>query len=485
MDTNSLKQKTISGMIWNAIQRFGTMFLSFATNIVLARMLMPEDFGAIGMLAIFISLSEVFIDGGFGSALIQKKKPTQDDYSTIFYWNLTISTLLFCVMQVVAPWIADFYHMPKLCNLLRVLSIVLIINGFTVIQTNILTKTLSFKLIAKIRLVATAIAMAVSIFAAYKGFGVWSLVLKDVLAATIGSIAFWFFNKWRPSFVFSLSSFKELFSFGGLMLLSSLMNSLFENLQGLVIGRFYTAKDLGLYSQAKKLDELPSKSISQVVTQVSFPVFSQVADNNELLVRTIRKNIICTTYLIFALQAFLIASATPLFVFIFSEKWVDAIPFFRILCVYSMFISLNAINTNIYKALGKSNIYFWVQFIKKLVSLGFLFVGLQFGVIGVTWSVSISGIIWWIFSASVNIRVVGYGLFSQIKDIALQFLLSAIIGLMTWIIISSMPEVPLLQLFTGLLLFVCSYIGVSILFKLEGFDVIYKEVLKKYLKRNR
>lgn len=483
MDTNTLKQKTISSMIWNAIQRFGTMFLSFATNIVLARMLMPEDFGAIGMLAIFISLSEVFIDGGFGSALIQKKKPTQDDYSTIFYWNLAISTLLFCVMQLAAPWIAEFYHMPKLCNLLRVLSIVLIINGFTVVQTNILTKNLSFKLIAKIRLVATAIAMIVSIFAAYKGLGVWSLVLKDILAASLGSIAFWIFNKWRPSLVFRWSSFKELFSFGGLMLLSSLMNSLFENLQGLVIGRYYTAKDLGLYSQAKKLDELPSKSLSQIVTQVSFPVFSQVADNKELLVRTIRKNVICTTYMIFPLQAFLIAVATPLFIFIFSDKWVEAIPYFRILCVYSMFVSLNAINTNIYKALGKSNVYFWVQLTKKLISLGLLLVGLQFGVKGVTWSVSISGIIWWIFAASVNIKMVGYGLFAQIKDIALQFLLAILIGGATWMIINLLPDIPFVQLIISLIMFGSLYIGSSILLKLEGFSVIYKEVIKKYIKR--
>lgn len=483
MDNNSLKQKTISSMIWNAIQRFGTILLSFATNIVLARMLLPEDFGAIGMLAIFISLSEVFIDGGFGSALIQKKHPTQDDYSTIFYWNLAVSTFLFCVMQVAAPWIGEFYHMPKLSNLLRVLSVVLIINGFTVVQTNILTKTLSFKLIAKIRLVATAIAMVVSILAAYQGFGVWSLVLKDVLAALLGSLAFWIFNKWRPSLVFSWSSFRELFSFGGLMLLSSLMNSLFENLQGLVIGRCYTAKDLGLYSQAKKLDELPSKSLSQIVTQVSFPVFSQVADNKELLIRTIRKNVICTTYLIFPLQCLLIAVASPLFIFVFSDKWVDAIPYFRILCIYSMFVSLNAINTNIYKALGKSNIYFGVQLTKKLISLGLLLVGLQYGVKGVTWSVSISGIIWWIFAASVNIKVVGYGLFTQIKDIALQFTISIMIGIVTWLSINRLPSIHLLQLVIGLVMYIVLYIGLSRFINLVGFSVIYNEVIKKYIKR--
>lgn len=483
MNNNELKQKTISSMIWNAIQRFGTMVISFVSNIVLARLLMPEDFGSIGMLAIFISISEVFIDGGFGSALIQKKNPTQDDYSTIFYWNLFVSSIVFLLLQLTAPYIAAFYHMPKLCNLLRVLSIILIINGFTVVQTNILTKKLSFKLIAKIRLVSISIAVVASIVAAYWGMGVWSLVLKNILAALIGSSLFWIYNKWRPSLLFSWKSFKELFSFGGLMLLSSLMNSLFENLQGLVIGRWYSAKDMGFYSQAKRLDEIPSHSISQIVTQVSFPVFSQVADNKALLINTIRKNIITTTYIIFPLQAFLIAVAHPLVILILSDKWVEAIPFFRVLCVYSMFVSLNAINTNIYKAMGKSNYYFWVQLIKKIISVVLLIFGAQFGVMGVVWSVSISGIIWWIIAASVNIKLVGYGIFQQIKDVYLQFIISIILGASTFFLLNRFDLYPIIQLIIAATIFIPLYILFSYCFKLDGYNTVVNEVLKKYIKK--
>lgn len=480
MNNTELKQKTISGMIWNAIERFGTMILSFATNIVLARLLMPEDFGCIGMLSIFLALSRVFIDGGFGSALIQKKNPTQEDYSTIFYWNLIVSAIVFLILQVTAPYIAAFYHLPKLCNLLRVLSVILIINGFTVVQTNILTKRLSFKLIAKIRVISTLIAMIVSIVAAYLGMGVWSLVLKDILAAIMGSALFWIFNKWRPSFIFCWKSFKELFSFGGLMLLSNLLNTFFENLQGLVIGRFFTAKDLGFYSQAKRLDEIPSHSLSQIVTQVSFPVFSQVADNKALLVRTIRKNIITTTYIIFPLQTFLIAVAEPLFVFIFSDKWLDSVPFFRVLCVYSMFVSLNAINTNIYKALGKSNYYFWVQLVKKLISLGLLVFGLQYGVMGVTWSVSISGIIWWLFAATVNTKLLGYGLVSQIKDTIGQFGIALSLGSILFFILNSLDTYPIIKLLLSILLFLPSYLVITKFCKIEGFGIIVNEVLSKF-----
>ena len=483
MNNSELKQKTISSMVWNAIQRFGTMILSFGTNIVLARLLMPEDFGCIGMLAIFLSLSQVFIDGGFGSALIQKKKPTQEDYSTIFYWNLFVSLIVFLILQVASPSISDFYHMPKLCGLLRVLSIVLLINGFTVVQTNILTKKLSFKIIAKIRLIAISVAMIVSIVAAYLGMGVWSLVLKDILAAALGAGMFWVFNKWRPSFVFSWKSLKELFSFGGLMLLSSLLNTFFENLQGLVIGRCYTAKDLGYYSQAKRLDEIPSHSLSQIVTQVSFPVFSQIADNRDLLIRTIKKNVITTTYIIFPLQAFLIAVAYPLIIFIFSEKWLEAIPYFRILCVYSMFVSLNAINTNIYKALGKSNYYFWVQLIKKIISVVLLIIGLNYGVMGVTWSVSISGIIWWVFAASINTKLIGYGIVQQIRDVYMQFFLAVILGVLVFGILSIVNALPIFQLIAALLIFLPIYVCSSKILKLEGYKTLSNEVINKYLKK--
>ena len=289
MSDRTLRQETVSSMIWNAIQRFGTMLLSFVSNLVLARLLLPEDFGCIGMLTIFIALSQTFIDGGFGAALIQKQNTTQKDYSTIFYWNLFVSLLFFIIMLVAAPSIADFYDMPSLCNVLRGMSFVLLINGFLVIQTTILTKKLAFKILAKINLIGTFVGVVISIIAAYFGMGVWSLVIKTVITSVVTGILLWTLNSWRPSLQFSWSSFKSLFNFGGLMLLSSLLNTIFENLQGLVIGKVYTAKDLGYYTQARKIDEIPSWSITQIVTQVSFPVFSKISDNLGSLKNAVKK----------------------------------------------------------------------------------------------------------------------------------------------------------------------------------------------------
>lgn len=481
MNNRELKQKTISSMIWNTIQRFGTMIISFVSNIVLARLLMPEDFGSIGMLTIFISFSEVFIDGGFGSALIQKKNPTQDDYSTIFYWNLIVSTIVFVLLQFAAPLIAEFYHMPKLCNLLRVLSIILIINGFTVIQTTTLTKKLSFKLIAKIRIVAITIAVVVSIVAAYCGLGVWSLVLKNLLAALIGSTLFWIYNKWRPSRRFSWKSFKELFNFGGLMLLSNITNSLFENLQGLVIGRCYSAADLGHYSQAKRLDQIVTTSLSQVVTQVSFPVLAQVSDDKSLFIRTVRKNIIVTTYIIFPLEILLLSVAEPLIITLLSDKWIAAIPYYRIFCLYGLFISLNAINSSIYKALGNSKMYFFVQLTKRFIGISLLVFCIQFGVIGITWSIAISGFIWWVFNAFVNKKAISYGIFEQLRDVYKPLVVAIGLGA----IIYKLQETFVLSCFAQLIIYIpvfsILYLTISKLLKFEGYEILINEVLKRHL----
>lgn len=480
MEGSQLKKKTISSMLWNAVQRFGTLTISFVGNMVLARMLSPDDFGCIGMLAIFISLSEAFIDGGFGSALIQKKDATQEDYSTIFYWNLFVAFILYAGLFFCSPAISRFYHMPVLSDVLRATSLVLIINGFSTIQTNILTKKLEFKLIAKINLIAMTIGVATAIVLAYRGWGVWSLVVKNLLAAFICSILLWVMTTWRPSFVFSWKSFKSLFSFGAFLLISRLLNTLFENIQGLVIGRYYSAKDLGYYTQAKKLDQLPSGSISQIVTRVTFPVFSQIADNRERLRQAVRKNILCTSYLFFPLQILLIVIAKDLIIFLFTDKWIESVPYFRILCIYSMFISINAINSNLFIAMGKSRLYFWVQLIKKIIGIILLIVGIQFGVIGVTWSLAASGIIWWLISACVNRSMIDYGFFKQLKDVSVILVSSLAIGAFVMYLSSLFEMSTIVSLLLCTILFSLMYVFISKIMKMEPY-YIYIDILKGYL----
>ena len=256
-------------MVWTALQKYSTMFIHFISGIILARLLTPYDYGCIGMLSIFMVVAESFIDGGFGSALIQKKRPTQEDYSTIFWWNLGMALLMYVILFISAPAISRFYKIPLLCNVLRVQGLILFIYAFNIIQRNQLRKKLNFKVLSIVTITTSLIALGVTIFMAYKGFGVWALVAQHLITAAIPAIVFWFFIKWRPIFVFSWQSLKELFSFGFYMFLGHLLNQFGQKIQGLLIGKVYTPATMGYYSKAERPEKLASQSISGIMTQIT------------------------------------------------------------------------------------------------------------------------------------------------------------------------------------------------------------------------
>ena len=259
----SLKQKAASGIIWTALQKYSTMIIQFISGIILARLLTPYDYGCIGMLMIFMLLAESFIDGGFGSALIQKKRPTQTDYSTIFFWNMGLSVVLYAVLYLSAPWVARFYGIPLLCDVLRVQGLVLFIYAFNIVQRNQLQKKLNFKILSIVTIATSLTALTVTVIMAYKGFGVWALVAQNMLTAAIPALVFWFYVKWRPQWVFSWQSFRELFSFGFYMFLTHLLNQFGQQIQGLLIGRFYNASTMGYYSKANSTERLASTRMTR------------------------------------------------------------------------------------------------------------------------------------------------------------------------------------------------------------------------------
>ena len=322
--SSTLKQQTISGMLWSAIQRFGTMIISFVSNIVLARLLSPDDYGCIGLLAIFIVLAETFVNGGFGAALIQKKNPTQEDYSTVFYWNILVAILLYVVLFFIAPYVAVFYKIPLLSSVLRVQGIILIIHALSIVQLNILRKQLQFKKLSIIQLLSSVISVVVAIILAYSGFGVWTLVFQQLLLAFFVTLILWITTTWKPILCFSINSFKELFGYGSFLLLSDLMNNLCDNIQGLIIGLKFSARDMGFYTQARKLETIPTTSISQVVNLVAFPVYSKLQDNKEQLYLAVQKSSRMMNFLNFPLMILLVVIAEPLIVFLYSDFFIFA-----------------------------------------------------------------------------------------------------------------------------------------------------------------
>lgn len=418
--TNSpdLKSKATRGILWTAVQKYSTMAIRFLSGIILARLLEPEDYGCIGMLAIFMSLAEITIDAGFGSALIQKKQPTQTDYSTIFYFNLAMSTVAYIVLFLSAPSIARFYHMPVLCSVLRVQGIILFIYALNIIQFNQLKKQLFFSRIAKATIIASVIGLGVTIYMAYHHYGVWSLVAQEIIVALIPLIIYWVSSKWRPSWTFSLTSLKKLFDFGGFMLLSSILNSISTQLNGLLIGRLYNPATMGYFSKASSTEGLASTSVSSIMSQVTYPLYAAKQDSKEDLVNVIKRITMTIAFITMPLMVLLCLTAKPLFVVLYSDKWLPCVPYFQLLCIAGIAVCLQSVNNQAIAAIGKSKVMFKWTVIKRIVEIILVSIGI---IVGGVYGLLIAMIIGNWFTYFVNAynvsKYIGYPIKKQIANL--------------------------------------------------------------------
>lgn len=467
----NLKQKAVSGMIWTALQRYSTMIIQFISGIILARLLTPYDYGCIGMLMIFVVLAESFIDGGFGSALIQKKRPTQEDYSTIFFWNLGMAVLLYAILFFSAPAIARFYRIPLLCDVLRAQGVILFIYAFNVVQRNQLQKKLNFKVLSIVTITTSIISLVVTIVMAYHGYGVWSLVTQQILTALIPTLVFWFYIKWRPKLVFSVQSFKELFSFGGYMFLTHLLNSLSSQINGLFIGKLYNAATMGYFSKAMSTEKLASQSISQVVSQVTFPLYAEVQDDKVVLINMLKRLTTAIFYISAPLMFILILVAKPLFILLYSDRWTQSVPYFQILCLAGLALCLQSVNNQTIAAIGKSKQMFWWTVVKRSFTLLVKIVGLFFwGLEGLLVGIVLS---YW-FAYFINIRLVskyiGYKSIQQVKDLFPTVVASILAFSVSYTVIVFFDLTLYKDGILKLLVFVLIYGAWSLLFKPQEYQ---------------
>ena len=481
--TGKLKQLAISGMLWSAVERFGSSVFMFIANLILARLLMPEDFGVVAMLMVFISISETIVNAGFCTALIQKKDIENIDCSTIFVWNTSFSVFLYIILFVLSPYISDFYNMEILKDVLRVQSIVIPVNSLSLVQLALFQKDLEFKIIAKNNLSSMLIGTFMGIVFAFLGYGVWSLVIKQVTTSFVQTALYLYSGKWKIGFTFSYSHFKSMFSFAGFVLLNRLVNTLYHNVLAMIIGKSYNASSLGCYNQARKLEDLPRSTISSIVNSVVFPLFSKVNNNIEKQQYAMSKGLRALSFVSIPVLFLLMIVAQPLIILLFTEKWIDAVPYFQILCVGGMFITPLEINTELLNSKGCSKLTFNIRLFQLIFGLVIMLLTYQLGLYVLLWSYVISQLLSYLISAYYTGKYINYGLIKQMIDMLPFIVTSIVCSLFTLVILQFIDALSIqIQLIISFFAFAASYVMIVFVLQFEErklFGIIIKNAIKR------
>jgi teichuronic acid exporter len=455
---SSIKEKTLKGLGWSFADNILSSGITFIVGLVLARILSPAEFGILGMIAVFIAISNSIIDSGFSTALIRKNDATNTDFNTVFYFNLLIGFTLFAVLYLCAPAISRFFKEPVLIPITRVMGLALIINSFSIIQRTILTKRVDFKTQTKISVIASLSSGVVGVGMALRGLGVWSLVGQQLTRQLLNSILLWTFSNWRPKREFSGESFRGLFGFGSKMLISGLLGTIYTNVYYLVIGKYYRAEQLGQYTRAEHFSTLFSSNLTGIIQRVSFPVLSDIQDNNDILKQAYRRMIRTTMFVSFICMLGLAAVAKPLVVVLIGTKWLTAGSYLQIVCLAGMLYPLHAMNLNILKVKGRSDIFLNLEIIKKIIAIIPIFLGVFIGIEVMLWGSVVVSFFSYFLNAHYSGRLINYSVKDQIKDIAPSFLISFFMAAIVYLegFVFSMPLMfqLILQVFTGIFIIV-------------------------------
>lgn len=463
----------ISDVFWSFFQRGGSLVISFVSNMVLARLLTPDDFGCVGIIMIFVSFADLLVDSGLAGAIIQKKNVTQNDFNTVFTTNFAISVFLYILIFFTAPFFADYFKIQNLDLYLRVVAVSILLRAFFVVQSADLLKRLQFKRISIYGIITTAGGVIVAIIMALNGFGVWSLIAKNIVQPLLSALLYGIGSPVSCRFGFDRQSFKQLFGFGWFVMLTAFLDLVYSNTVAFIVGKRYTVKDLGYYNQANSLQQVPAFSLALVIKQVLFPYMARIHDDRMLMKEYSRRVMIVSTFVIFPIMIYLIAFAKPIVVLLYSSKWLPSAIFFQILCIEGIVHSMIHINRQILKALGETRLLFRIQLVVLAIGLVLLVIAQRFSIIALTWSLVLGAFINWVILAVITGKRIGYSFFMQLKDIALAFFLSllpmALIRvLMDYIDLSIIPTI----LISGVL-FLIIYIGASFLLRTKGFKMTY------------
>lgn len=486
MNNNTLKKNTLGGFIWRFAERCGAQGVQFVVSIILARLLMPEAFGTISLMMVFINILSVFIDSGMGSALIQKKDADDLDFSTVFYFNLFMCSFMYLILFLCAPLIAEFYNNSELTLLVRVIGLSLLFSGVKSIQQAYVFKNMLFKNFFFSTLIGTIISAVVGITVAYKGYGVWALISQNLTNNVIDMIVIWCLVKWRPKWMFSFERLKGLFSYGWKLLASALLDTGYNQLRSLIIGKVYSSADLGYYTKANNFPSIIITNVNSSIDSVLLPSMSSVQDSIESVKGMTRRAMKISTYVMAPLLMGLAACGQSVISILLTDKWLPSYPFMVIFCITYVFYPVHTANLNAIKALGRSDLFLKLEIIKKVVGITAILITFKISVMAMAYSLLVTSVLSQIINSWPNKKLMNYSYIEQLKDILPGILLAAFMGGCVYCV-NSLHLNNWLTLIIQVPLGAIIYIGLSALLKLESFTYIWnmvKPILNNFFKKN-
>lgn len=430
----SLQKQTISGLFWTFSQRFSVQLINFGVSIIMARVLLPADYGLIGMLTVFMAIGSSLMDSGLSSSLIRTPDADQKDYSTVFFINIIGSIIFYAILFLTAPLIASFYNQEILTLIIRVYTLSFIISAFVGVQSTRLTKEMNFKTQMKIQIPSVIGGGALGVLLAYLDYGVWSLVWMNLLQSTLSAIQHWIYSGWRPNFLFDKERFKYHFNFGYKLTLSGLLDTIYSNIYNLIIGKFFPVAYLGYYTRAKSLQQLPVQNISSALNKVTYPMFSAMQHENVKLKMAYKKLMQQVLFWIAPTMILLGVIAEPLIRFLLTAKWVPAVPYFQTLCAAGILYPLNSYNLNILKVKGRSDLFLKLEIIKKVIITVGIFIAVPFGIYGLLYLQVIISFVAYFINSWYSGKMIDYPMIEQVRNILPIILLATVLGGFSWFV---------------------------------------------------
>ena len=446
--SQSLKDKTVNGVLWSSVDRFSTQGIQFIFSILIARQLVPEDYGVVAMLGIFMAVSQCFIDSGFSSAIIRKQDRTEVDMSTVYYFNVAVAVIFYAILWLLSPYIAQFYNIPLLEIITKISATTLIISSLSGVHGAKLSIAIDFKTTAKISVTCTIATGLVGLYMAYNGYGVWALVAQGIVGSILRTILLWICVKWIPRLIFSIKSFKELFAFGSRLLASGLLDTLYRNIYTIAIGKLFSPTSLGVYSRADGLAQYPSSNITGVLQSVTYPVLSSIQNDDERLSNGYRRVLRMSAFIIFPAMIGLAAVADPFIRLILTDKWDGAIFYLQILCFAMMWFPIHAINLNLLIVKGRSDYFFRLEVLKKVVGVLILCATIPLGLVAMCYGRIVGSIICLAINTYYTRKLIDYGFRHQISDLLHILVHSLVMGVVAWLCVRVMPTLWM-QLIVG------------------------------------